>query len=906
MSALHGSEDFKALQLELKNERREKNRLLREVRERDNTIFAFNEKATFLESLYKKTKEQKEEQDRYLHLMLDNSQDIILLLDADGKFISGTRNTLRWIGINPDSLTGNDFYSGFSGVLPQESLEKLKSQFQAVLEKGEASDYNFALTLDNGKTYYFAATMIPIKDETGAVIGTLLQMHDVTEMQKAVKAERDANESKSNFLAKMSHEIRTPMNAIMGLSELVLREEVSGQAYNYTKSIKEAANNLLSIINDILDISKIESGKLEITEAEYQLSSLVNDVINIVCVKLTETPLAFTVNIDSAIPALLMGDETRIRQVLINLLGNAVKYTRHGFVSINIGEEKRENNKILLRIEIADSGIGIRPEDIDKLFSDFIQVDTATNRNIQGTGLGLAIVKNLCIAMGGDISVSSQYGKGSRFTILLPQHYFGDERIAFVPKPPEKGILLYEQREIYADSIIRTINNLGVECTHAKDENAFYRALKNSNYPFIFVSSALYKDSKKTAVELGVDQNIVLLMEFGEHCAEKSIKTIQMPVHSISIANILNNAGDNTGYGNGYELNQSFSAPSAKVLVVDDIPTNLTVMEGLMAPYNMQVDTCTSGEASIEKIKKVEYDIVFMDHMMPDMDGIETAKIIREMEGKYFQSVPIIALTANAVSGVREKYLLNGMDDYLSKPVKLSKLDSVLERWIPKEKKEMPSGRKTGSAVPPAPFAIEGVDINAGIAVAGLDIKRYRWTLSIFQKDGLVKAGQIRDCLEGGDMRLFITYVHALKTALHNIGARELSAFAETLEAAGNRGDMARIEKDKDLFLERLETLLKNISKALSASQEENSPKGRIDETQLTMLKKALDEMDAAVIDTAINKLRFANPGGEANLAIEDIYQNILLFEYDKAQLLIDELLAGPLTGETAKPGNTQ
>jgi len=376
-----------------------------------------------------------------------------------------------------------------------------------------------------------------------------------------------ANAAKSKFLAKMSHEIRTPMNAIIGMTELALRENAPSNVKEYILTAKQAGTNLLSLINDILDFSRIESGKMKIVSSNYLFSSLINDVVNIIKMRIAESGLRFDIKIDSNIPNSLLGDETRIRQVLLNILNNAVKYTKKGFISLSASGEAT-GNTVFLTIEIADSGSGIKPEDLGKLFGEFVQVDMGSKKGVEGTGLGLAIAKNLVKMMNGDLSIKSEYGKGSTFTVKLPQKI--------------------------------SVNEL-------------FDSIKNDN------------------------------------------------------------------------LTIKFTAPNAKVLVVDDIDANLKVVKGLMQPYKMQVDLCRGGAEAIEMVKANSYDLVFMDHMMPDMDGVEATKLIREAG---YAELPIIALTANAVSGVKEMFLKNGFNDFLSKPIDPVELNAVLEKWLPEERQE--------------------------------------------------------------------------------------------------------------------------------------------------------------------------------------------------------------------------
>jgi len=667
---MYSQKEYNALLTELRNERSERKKLAREMRERDNIIVSFEAQ----ENLYKILKAQKDIRDNYLDIMLDSTPCTSVMLDANRNFIFGSRKNLIAMGLDLSVMNKNDFFKHFYQVTHKETTDKILANFQSVLEKREIFEYNDSIEFKNGKKYHFRISLIPVIDKKNAIIGVLLQFCDMTIMQKTIEDLQKASKAKSNFLARMSHEIRTPMNAIMGLVELSSRENLSEQTLKYMLSIKKACDNLLSIINDILDFSKIESGHLEIVPAKYDVASLINDIINIMQIKTIESQAHFIVDIDSDIPSKLIGDEARIRQILLNVLNNAFKYTSDGFVSITIRRGVQKDNTLLLNIEITDTGTGIKQENINKLFE---------------TGLGLTITKNLCDAMGGGISVNSVYGKGSTFLVVLPQLIVEQcDKIAFVLNSEAKKVLLHETNDIYADSILRTLEYLGVECTRVRHYDAFCSELKNSSYFSVFVSADIFAQAKKTAWALGVNPNFVIIKKFNDIAYEKYTKALILPIHAISVANILNETNeDATDLEETFDENRTFVTSDVKVLIVDDISINLMVAEGLMAAYMMQIDTCTSGKAAIEKIKNTKYDIVFMDHMMPELNGIETTQIIRKMPGEYFANLPIIALTANAISGTRNMFLQNGMNDLLTKPIELPKLNEILDKWLPSSKK---------------------------------------------------------------------------------------------------------------------------------------------------------------------------------------------------------------------------
>lgn len=420
-----------------------------------------------------------------------------------------------------------------------------------------------------------------IRDEV-QVRGYMLSVIDVTDMMAQAKLMRELKEKaenashvKSAFLANMSHEIRTPMNAILGMTEIALRGNLESQQRDAIEQIKTASISLITIINDILDFSKIESGKLEIVETDYDIMTLIRDVYHLISGKVEENNLVLEIIVDPTMPRTLYGDEIRLKQVLINLVNNAVKFTEQGSIQLTMGYEKREED-VLLKASVKDTGIGIKPEDMERIFNSFEQSDTFRNRKKEGSGLGLAISRQLLLLMGGDIHVESVYRQGSNFYFEVPQR---------VTDGSPCGALNLEQRQT------RT---------------------------------------------------------------------------------------QNTEYGD-------FRAPNAKVLIVDDNLVNRKVAAGLMKPFSMQIDNAKSGEEAIEMVKQKEYHLIFMDHMMPDMDGVEATHIIRSMDGEYYRNVPIIALTANAISGVKEMFLAEGMNDFIAKPIDFKELSEKILNWLPFE-----------------------------------------------------------------------------------------------------------------------------------------------------------------------------------------------------------------------------
>jgi signal transduction histidine kinase/CheY-like chemotaxis protein len=722
------------------------------------------------------------------------------------------------------------------------------------------SHYNYDLEFSTRMlaTYFLVLSVMIVIESTRKTKDKLIenQNRKLEELKETAEA---ANRTKSSFLASMSHEIRTPMNAIAGMAELLLRRDISDDAKTEVQDIKHAASNLISIINDILDFSKIEAGKMEIIPTKYMLSSLINDTLNIIHMRLRKKQVPFFTNIDGSIPNNLVGDETRIRQILINLLTNAVKYTDKGHISLSITNQKCENGLVWLEITVTDSGKGIKPEDQAKLFDSFVQVDTKKNSGIEGTGLGLAITKKLCEAMGGDIDVKSKYGNGSIFKVHISQGISSTESYAVVENAADKKVLVYERRAIYARSVCWSLHNMGVPHVLVTTPEEFVEALLYEEWYYVFSGYGLYYIIKKIMERSDADfpggkkPLIALMIEWGIEAFIPNVRFLSLPIESLSIANVLNGKVNAKSFVDT-SGNIRFTLPNVRLLVVDDIAINIKVVEGLLAPYRATVDTCSNGAEAVEMVKRCHYDLVFMDHIMPIMDGIEATRAIREWENKRERNfadsidnenreycgplfrhgkVPIIALTANAVVGMKEMFIEKGFDDFLAKPIDVSKLDEILCHWIPKEKRGREIGignRDQGSGIrdrssnndpqspvssPWSPLNIPGVDVKQGIAIVGGKEEMYCKLLSLFSTDVEKWILKLNNSAE--DITAVANHAHALKGVTANLGMTEFSAEAAQLETACKTGDIHYMDDNLDCFINHLSELESNINAALKA-----------------------------------------------------------------------------------------
>ena len=567
-----------------------------------------------------------------------------------------------------------------------------------------------------------------MKETVHAIEEYITHINEEHELEKELEVAKKASEAKSSFLSNMSHEIRTPINAVLGLNEMILRECKDEQILEYAESVRSAGSSLLGIVNDILDFSKIEAGKMDILPAEYHIGSTINDLINLVSVKAEDKGLALEMNIDSHLPTRLIGDEIRIKQCVTNILTNAVKYTEEGTVTLNISYRKADEESIYLRFRVVDTGIGIKEEDLQKLYSPFERIEEIRNRTIEGTGLGMSIVKKLLALMDTRLEVKSVYGEGSDFSFEVLQKVSSWEELG-------------DYREKYREFL---------------------------------------KSRKK--------------------------------------------------------YKEKFRAPDADILVVDDTAINLTVVKGLLKSTLMKIDTAESGMEAISKVRKKKYDIIFIDHRMPEMDGLETLTAMKEMEDNLSKDTPCIALTANAGAGARDEYIAAGFNDYLSKPVNGELMEEMIRQYLPEEKViEAGDDKAAGKAPDTAEDrgsvgdetengngerdvldSLFGIDIaeaekNCGSRELLKDVVR-EYFITIDSK-----ADSIEKYAAGGDIRNYTVVVHALKSSSRLIGAMELSGMAAELEQAGNDGNEEMIkEKTPELL-----ALFRSYKEKLSAIDEE-------------------------------------------------------------------------------------
>lgn len=626
------------------------------------------------------------------------------------------------------------------------------------------------------------------------VINDVTKFNELRDAQIALEVAEHANEAKSRFLSNMSHEIRTPINAVLGMNEMILRESEDEQILTYASNIQSSGKTLLFLINDILDLSKIESGKMEIIPVTYELSTVIMDLWNVISFRAEEKGLELSVELDEMIPGVLYGDDVRIRQIVTNLLTNAVKYTPEGSVKLILACEYQDEDHILLKISVKDTGMGIRKEDMGKLFESFQRLDEKKNRNIEGTGLGMNITMSLLKMMDGDMKIESEYQKGSTFQVLIPQ-------------------------------------------------------------------------------------KIVSRAPVGSFCVIRE-KNAQL-------------AGRKKG---------SFTAPQASILVVDDNAMNLTVFKALLKRTQLQVTTAESGRQCLEYIQKKKFHIIFMDHMMPDMDGIETLHRMNRLAEHKNRDTPVIALTANAVAGAREEYLSEGFCDYLTKPIDAELMEQTICRYLPEEL--VLSGPDDGSRTQAGEtreeydsYGKKGVFVKNGLQHAQGSMDIYLELVGLFIKDRK-KMEQLEQCLSDHNMKAYAIQVHALKGNARTLGADRLADIAYDHETQSKAGREAYIREHWEALRQAWEDAL-GIFEAICekytcrSAGVEDVQEGSVLELSRECLGELAAQIDAFQTKDAVKQIKewLKNPlRSDRRQLLEDVLSAIE-DEYDEDKAI--ELLKG-------------
>ncbi len=497
--------------------------------------------------------------------------------------------------------------------------------------------------------------------------------------------QRHAAQTRSTFLANVSHEIRTPMNAIVGMSELLLRGTLEPKQEECVRCIQSSGRGLLAIINDILDISKIESGNFTIVNEIYNMSELIRDITSIAVIRIGARPVQFMTEIDPSVPERMSGDKTRVRQILVNLIGNAVKFTDSGEIHLKMQAEQKDD-MIFLKMEITDTGIGIKPQDLDQLFISFNQMDTLKNKGKEGTGLGLAISKSLSRMMGGDISVKSTYGQGSVFTVTLQQGSCGADSILKLDRLALPEIYIHEKDASCVAYYSAGLEQLQLGYKIFTDADDFGPYMSSVSHGCVLGDKAFIEQFAASGSNNGFWLGVLQKQEDYLLVTDTPLyRTVFTPIFTLELVRLINSAaaaGDMGNETSGFSYMNLTPLPGRRILIVDDNDLNLEISKNLLEPYGMTIDCASSGWDALEAVRSAAYDLIFMDHMMPGMDGVEAMKKIRALPGGMYAKVPVIVLTANASQEAPAMFKAEGFDGFLAKPVEMEKINEILEFWL--------------------------------------------------------------------------------------------------------------------------------------------------------------------------------------------------------------------------------
>ncbi|MDR3233905.1 MAG: response regulator [Planctomycetaceae bacterium] len=624
------------------------------------------------------------------------------------------------------------------------------------------------------------------------------------QLYRQTKAAELAVKARSDFLANINHEMRTPMNAILGLSSFLLKSELPALEYGYVTDIRSASQTLLTLINNVLDIAKVEAGKFEIIPVQYEVMSLINDIVSTVNVRFANTPVRFFVTLDPDLPNVLVGDEVRIQQVILNFISNAVKFTKRGFVSLTL-RGIVSNERLLLYVSVHDTGSGIKEADVQKLFGLFQQVDTKRNRVAAGSGLGLAISRNLIEMMNGTVYVETAWGEGSTFSFVVPQE-FGT---VLQPLVPVNDMRQYRLAVLETDPYAlerweQMLESLNISYRLSTSPIDFLSSVHSKRFTHYFVCEGLYAKVSRELKEKNLSA-VLLLRHDTKVDDSHNVSYLRSPIHSYKLWQILCGIKDDALKPHAIASTYSFTAPECRILVVDDNKLNLKIAAGLLEPYKIIVRTCESGKECLEEIKYNFFDVIMMDHMMPEMDGFETVANIRTIEGKYFKTIPIILVTANTVSGVEETCLASGFNGFIAKPIETAVLEKVLLQWLPK-KKVLIQHTSTESDITPEPDAavkseleaepeekkqqkVNLLDAATGLKYTGGNREIYVSLLYDFASAAPGAIAKIRKIFAEKQWQSFTIEVHAVKSISKTFGAMPLHTLSLEMEHAGKEGN---------------------------------------------------------------------------------------------------------------------
>ena len=644
-----------------------------------------------------------------------------------------------------------------------------------------------------------------------------------------------AGKQNAVFLSNVSHELRTPINMVIGISDVALGKDLSPDIRADMSSIKLAGKRLSNHINNMLDYTEIVEGTLTPAKKEYMITSVLNDVITMTALQSNRQHLELVFDIDPKVPARLIGDAEKISHVFKILVENSIKFTEEGGINVRIGY-REESYGINLIVDIRDTGIGMTDAQLAQMYNVFYQVDSGSSRLAGGLGLGLPIARGLLNAMGGFIHFDSKGQQGLLAHIVIPQGVADDRPCITLNRADELCIACYfkpekyscdEVRGYYDGLILNLMEGLSINGFQAHNFEGLLKLQRSHTLTHVFIAQAEYEENREYYEELAENQRVIVIAEKEFALSHESrLLIIHKPFSALSVANLLNGEIGERGFAEDQAAGRKpFTCVGVRALAVDDEEMNLVVAKGVLGSYGIEVDTCLSGREAVARCGSTAYDIIFLDHMMPGFDGVETLKRIREIKNGAYQDLPVVALTANTVSGAREMFRSEGFTEFVPKPIERTVLERVLRKVLPKSaikysarSAAMAAAEKAAAmaAAKPEPEAVEapagpaipcerlaqaGVNVELGLDYCGGDEEFYLEMLRMFRAQSAEKLAEIAALYESANWPDYAVKVHALKSTSLTIGAEELSAQAKALELAGKGGDVDYIQENHPALL---------------------------------------------------------------------------------------------------------
>lgn len=792
-------------------------------------------------------------------------------------------------------FTGEILWYGFILILPMLDFEKFSRY---------GKNFNSTFSIPMG---FVSTAFAPIFIFVYQTVNYERTKQKLNESRHIIETARF---NKSRFLANVTHEIRTPMNAIIGMNELILREELDPESRELAENIKASSNQLLKIINNVLEFSKLDSNRMELYPTKYDFRTLMTEIIEAVSNEYASENTEFFARIDPGIPRTLFGDNIRIKQIFMYLLFSTVHMLPHSRMSMDVkGEVDIGTNTVLLSCTIAESGFGLSEVEIEAMLSAYTKYDSRQKSDYKGMGLELSICKEILELMGGSLSIKSVEGVGMSVNFELINYIIEDTPLVRINTTNDYSILIYTKDTEDQDVWVDILGQFQLYPNFVTGPNAFRQAIENRRYTHIFIDDMFYPMLKDTIRSAQINDEVYVLTEAGSIFSDfDNCKILRRPMTCLCVADALNNVWKSSDYKVA-QKREAVTYPEGKIIIVDDSIVNLKVLEGMLQTFAVNITKCKSGAEALAVLEKEEFDLIILDQRMPEMDGIELLHLIRKLDNAN-AIVPILCATADFGPEVSRMLLNEGFQDYLAKPVRRFYLERMLRKYMPselavsilvddipesKEKTEDTTGKKDKA---PAKDP-KDIDFDRGLANLGGQMEAFASVVNAYYNEGLNKLERVPRLLEDKMMDNYIVEVHALKSSSAAIGADAISTMFRELEFAGKAANLEFIESHSDkvfeIFREVLDVVKDYLTQKgmLEAVADESEPEGEVVALDPAIIDELIDHLakfNIKATEEKIGECCSINYGQDINRALREIKSQLDVFDYHKAKELLTVL----------------